>query len=256
MEEGLVQKLGNKPQENVSLLWDDHPLLILLIGGLVFVILVMAFAALGLLLMGLPNPASTFADIGSAFATIMLAALTGIYVVATKRLVQESQRSREHQEEMYSEEKNDEREHVRKALRTELGQIDYVEDLVEHWETEGYIPTEKKIPKESIPPAEHIPTRVFEAHIDDLGVLENEEATNILEYYQTIIYIKELIAEIRNGNTDTMNAHEALFGLMKKYETMRPQLIEMLDDKRKPEEVETETVLRTLDGTIKKKDGN
>lgn len=238
MSENHFEKLSTKPRENIGLLWDDHPLLVILIGGLVLVILAMAFAALGFLWKDMPSSANTYADIGSAFATIMLAVLTGIYVVSTKHLVGESQKSREHQEQMYKQEKEDKREHVRNALKTELNQIDYMDGLIEDWESKSYAPPDEKIPKNMIPPAEHIPTRVFEAHIDDLGALNNSEAAKILEYYHINGYIKSLISEIRSQNTDSMNAHEALFGLMKKYETMRPQLIEMLNDKREPEAVD------------------
>lgn len=170
--------------------------------------------------------------IGNLF--VLLAALIGVggsYVVYQKR-------------------RNDEIKNLRSALKAEIKQMSYLGQLPEDWKSDGYVPPEHDIPTELVPPPDHISTTVYEENASKLGYLSSEETQKIVEFYGMISYIKSLMGLIRDENPDSMHPDEALYALLKKYNGMREDLIQMLDGDIEPDEVEPTPVIRTLKGRV------
>lgn len=151
---------------------------------------------------------------------------------------------------IYQKRRKDEVKNLKSALKAEIDQMSYLGQLPEDWASEGYVPREKKIPTELVPPPEHISTTVYEENASELGYLSAEETQKIVEFYGMISYIKSLMTLIREENPDSMHPHEALYGLLKRYGGMREDLIKMLDGDLDPSDVEPTLVIRKLDGRV------
>lgn len=151
---------------------------------------------------------------------------------------------------VYRKRRRDEAKNLRSALKAEIEQMSYLEQLPDDWESAGYAPRENEIPPELVPPPEHISTTVYEENASKLGYLPAEETQRIVEFYGMITYIKSLMELIREEEPESMHPHEALYGLLKRYGGMREDLIRMLDGDLNPSEVEPTPVIRKLDGRV------
>lgn len=101
-----LQQIIRKPHKNIALLWEDHPVLVLASTILTATIIGITIYAVYNLTQGRIYNSSTYIDISSSLATILLAALTGAYVVSLK---EENRKNREHREDFYNKKQIDQK---------------------------------------------------------------------------------------------------------------------------------------------------
>lgn len=178
MVESKYNKIIDKPRKNIALLWEGHPMLVL--GGAILttVIIGTTIYAAYLLTQGNVNSASTYTNISSSLATILLAALTGVYVVSIK---DENRKNREHREDFYKEKRNNEKHKIRIALKSEIKNMDSIRTWKKR-DTEGSLPT-----------TNFVSTTVYDSNSDKIGLLTAAETQAIVELYSFIHIVEGII---------------------------------------------------------------
>jgi hypothetical protein len=122
------------------------------------------------------------------------------------------------------------RDRLRRAIIAELKKQD-LEQIVESLQTDeiGDVDTEDsedyRVNPSDLPPADSIPTSIYEGNTGNLGTLPAEEVSVVVEYYSTLLTLKSIIRAIRNDETvlsaDKKELYEELPGL----ESDRSQLL-------------------------------
>lgn len=111
------------------------------------------------------------------------------------------------------------RNRLRRAMIVELEKQD-LERIVESLQTDGTrdVDTEdsEKYPVDpsDLPPADSIPTSIYEGNTGNLGTLPAEEVSEVVEYYSTLLTLKSIIRAIRSDESvlsaDKKELHEKL----------------------------------------------
>lgn len=144
-------------------------------------------------------PLSEFASAASAFATILLAILTAGYVILTKRLVDETRKSRQDEINRARERREQEKLKLRRAINKEirsgimvlqeLGQVadfnrlsDEI-DIPDSIERDTLDTNSGNLTLIDQPLYSLIPRTVYENNSGDLGLLSDVEVELIVEYY-------------------------------------------------------------------------
>lgn len=108
---------------------------------------------------------------------------------------------------------------LRRAIIAELEKQD-LERIVESLQTDGTgdVDTEDSeeypVGPSDLPPADSIPTSIYEGNAGNLGTLPAEEVSVVVEYYSSLLSLKSIIRAIRNDESvlsaDKKELHEEL----------------------------------------------
>jgi len=197
-------KVITKPYENTKLFLTDHPALSVIFFGLIILILYLVVQSfLSLLNEGGINPDS-YASLASALASVLLAGLTGVYVVSLKN---QNQMIDDQHEQDFKRQK----ESLRKGLIYEIKS--FPESKVD---TMDYDDT-KHI-------ADFAPKTIFQNNANQIGILTDKEVEAVTAYYTELSTYEEYIAKY--------SSREAGGNLREEAETViksKQQAIEILE---------------------------
>lgn len=125
------------------------------------------------------------------------------------------------------------RDRLRRAIIAELEKQD-LERIVESLQTDGTgdVDTEDSedypVDPSDLPPADSVPSSIYEGNAGNLGTLPAEEVSEVVEYYSSLLTLKSIIRAIRNEQSvlsaDKKELHEELPDL----ESDRNQLLTTL----------------------------
>lgn len=111
------------------------------------------------------------------------------------------------------------RDRLRRAIIAELEKQD-LERIVESLQTDGLgdVDTEDSeeypVGPSDLPPADSIPTSIYEGNAGNLGTLPAEEVSEVVEYYSSLLTLKSIIRAIRNDESvlsaDKKELHDEL----------------------------------------------
>ncbi|TQQ81381.1 hypothetical protein [Halonotius roseus] len=139
---------------------------------------------------------------------------------------------------------------IKAALKAELRQMQYIDELPDDWKSSEKVSSDGQIPIEMIPPAEHISTTIYNENASELGKLDADEVEKLVEFYGNIEYVKSLITDIRENKPESENPYEGLWVLLISYRGMRKDLIQMLDGDLEPENVNSSQVIKKVGGEL------
>jgi len=164
--------------ENIRFLGKDHPFIAIIASILSVVILILSIITMKLLYTGQIGLASNVASLTSALATVLLAALTAIYVVSSKT---QNRMIRKHQ--------NDELQRQLQSLRK--GLLYEIKSLSEaRIQNTDYDDTKYT--------GDFAPKTVFQRNADQIGMLTEDEVESITEYYQNLTEFEEYLHAYSN----------------------------------------------------------
>lgn len=170
--------LTKRPLRNIIILGKDHPGILILSSFLVIGIIFLGGWSIWLLSNGETNQASDIASITSALATVLLAALTAVYVVSLKT------RNR-----MIKQHRKDELERkldsLRKGLLYEIRSLS--ESRIKNMEYDDTKYVEN-----------FAPTSIYERNAEQIGMLTDEEVEAVTEYYQLLSEFEEYLHAYSN----------------------------------------------------------
>jgi len=146
--------------------------------------------------------------------------------------------------------KQEEIDAIKAALKSELKQMQYIDELPDDWKSSEKVTSDGQIPIEMIPPAEHISTTIYNENASELGKLQADEVEKLVEFYGNIEYVKSLITDIRKNEPESENPYEGLWALLISYRGMRKDLIQMLDGDLEPENVNSSQVIKKFGGEL------
>lgn len=129
--------------------------------------------------MGNLDRASSYTTFTSGLATVLLVGLTGWYAVQTRRMVTETRQSREQEQEEYERRRRREITSLRRALYEEIRAIRGLDEFADEYE-----------PSKSVAGFQ-VPTAVYRANAQKLGLLSEEEADLVVEYYSRVEFVQE-----------------------------------------------------------------
>ncbi|MFK8214638.1 hypothetical protein [Haloferax volcanii] len=139
---------------------------------------------------------------------------------------------------IYQRKESNNAEKLRTALRAELEQMQSLENLPNSWEENDIDPHSEKIPEKYMPPSAHVSTAIYESNVGNLGRLNNEEMKAIVDFYSVVIYVKEVMDIIHDGQDLPQKAHTTVHEYLKQYASVRQGLMDYLDGKKELSEIE------------------
>lgn len=202
-------RLLRQPLRNIEILWTNHPFILISSGVLVIVILLFALLSMNLFLNGETSAASDVASLTSAFATILLAALTAAYVVSSKILVNENKKLREHREEEISREL----ESLRRGLLFEIDELSESRIQSLDYDDTKYI-------------SDIAPKTIFQRNADRIGMLTNEEVEAVMAYHHHLSNFEEYLnaysnreggGNIKNESSELISSKNKAIESLKKH---------------------------------------
>lgn len=133
------------------------------------------------------------------------------------------------------------KQRIENGIRTEVEEMDCISSLKTDLESSDANPPSERIPAASLPNANEIPTKVFEANADEIVRLNQEAASKVISFYSDIQVYKELIADIKadeeraqqgdNGDRDyriPMDRHKELYDAKGELEEQRKEVLKLL----------------------------
>jgi hypothetical protein len=135
---------------------------------------------------------------------------------------------------LYRKQEREKRRRLEQILWSELDSMTVLETLPGHLESLDSPPTKEKIPPNALPPADAIPTAVYEDSISDLSRLNEETAQKIVSFYTDLLRHKAVIREIHTEYEDgedpvPMSDHKRLYDEIGELKETRDKLLECLE---------------------------
>lgn len=93
-----------------------------------------------------------------------------------------------------------ERIKLKKAIQAEVGGMDGLISCKRALRNREAKPSERAITPKEVPSPGTIPTQVYEANIDRIGLLKSEDLGKVVRFYTDVLYYKTIIGDIREGN--------------------------------------------------------
>lgn len=117
---------------------------------------------------------------------------------------------------------------IAELKKQDLGRI--VESLQTDEASDVDIENSENYPIEpsDLPPADSIPTIIYEANAGNLGTLPEKEVTKIVEYYSSLLVLKSIIRAIRNEDSVLSADKKELYEKLPAMETDKEQLLTTL----------------------------
>lgn len=164
----------------------------------------MAGIAILAAILGLFGISSQLSSLAAALATILLVSLTAQYAEQTQKLVEENKKDRELRRNERQEDRNRELDSLRRALREEIGKVQYFDDL-----REDYRPSQSVVGIAS-------PSTIYESNASKIGLLTDDEIDNIVEYYTRLERVSKFMDAQRKVDTSfekgTMDKFSTVIG--------------------------------------------
>ena len=88
------------------------------------------------------------------------------------------------------------------AFQTELKQLSHLDKLPTRFKELEKPPTKEKIPKDTVPAADSLPTKVYESNISDISRLDPELTERLVDFYSLLIRHKATIREIHQDHPE------------------------------------------------------
>jgi len=112
---------------------------------------------------------------------------------------------------LYKKRRKDSRLKLKRALASELEQMDQIPVTAENLENLSNEPPESRLTASLVPPAETFPTTVYEENAPELGLLEEETLDEVVNFYTKLIQHKGIIQGVRSDPEDVpMPDHEKI----------------------------------------------
>lgn len=92
-----------------------------------------------------------------------------------------------------------ERWKLKKSLKSEIKEMSGLERCKQAMQNRNRKPSNENLKPEEIPPEGSIPTNIFEANVQRLGLLKSKDLENVVGFYSRVLYYKSIIKEIRSG---------------------------------------------------------
>ena len=124
---------------------------------------------------------------------------------------------------------------LRRALVAELEQQDLDRVLKAVNASEAAVPPGESrespdLDPSELPPAGTLPTQIYVANTDSLGILSEDVVTDIVEYYSSLLTQKAIIQAIRSGEGAVAADQKELRDTLPSLENKRTDLVESLND--------------------------
>lgn len=123
--------------------------------------------------------ATGFASFTSGLATVLLVVITGWYALQTSHMVREMKQSREQERQENKLSRRREVNSLRRALYEEISKIENLEEFAENYSTATSIV------------GFQVPMTVYRANAGKIGLLSEEEADHVVEYYARVEIIQD-----------------------------------------------------------------
>jgi hypothetical protein len=136
---------------------------------------------------------------------------------------------------LYEKRKSDNRAKLKRALAFEIREMD-LEETVDTLESINDPPPQTRLNEAQIPPADALPTTVYESNTGDLGLLDESEIDEVVDFYTTIIKYKSVIRAIREDPDEApMPDHETLVNQISDISERQDELLGLLGYAQNPE---------------------
>ena len=160
------------------------------------------------------DKASSYASFTSGLATVLLVVLTGWYAIQTGRMVRETRRSREQERQENERQRRREVNSLRQALHEEISKIENLNEFAEDYRTSTSVI------------GFQVPMTVYRANADKIGLLSEEEADHVVEYYGRVEIIQERMELQRE--LDTTVGMDVVTEFFERVQAMLDLLLEMV----------------------------
>lgn len=123
---------------------------------------------------------------------------------------------------------------LRSAILTELEEQDLkriINSLEANTEIDSDTEEDYPIEPSDLPPADSIPTSIYEENAGNIGRLPKKETEEVVEYYTELLAQKSIIRAIRNGETVLSADKKELHERLPEMESNRTQLVTILEKK-------------------------
>ncbi|SFT09547.1 hypothetical protein [Halostagnicola kamekurae] len=144
------------------------------------------YELLGDMLMGDLQAADHLASILSAFATIVLVAVTGWYVSLTSNLVSQTEKQRQQERELEISRHETRKQNLRQAFLIELNEISSTLREIAKSGEDNQVTPNKYLDV-------LMPTIVYESNADQIGILTADEATSLTNIYTQLLHLRGLL---------------------------------------------------------------
>lgn len=131
---------------------------------------------------------------------------------------------------IYKKRRGDKKRALQSALKTEVQQMQSLENLSEELENLSTPPPAKPIPSSKLPPSGVFPTDLYEGNVQSLGLLDDGVQDDIVEFYSGVLNQKALIQGIRGEEAIPEADHKDLYETVPELVDQRNQLLSRLGD--------------------------
>lgn len=129
---------------------------------------------------------------------------------------------------LYVKRKADNREKLKRALAFEIREME-LEETADTLDGISNPPPQTRLTASQIPPADAFPTTVYESNTGDLGLLDETEINEVVDFYTTMIRYKSIIRAIREDPQGApMPDHETLVNRLSETSEQQDNLLELL----------------------------
>jgi len=130
---------------------------------------------------------------------------------------------------LYKKRRRDSRVKLKRALATELEQMDQIPVTADNLQNLSNEPPESRLTSSSVPPAETFPTTIYEENAKELGSLEEDTLDEVVNFYTKLIQYKGIIQGVRRDHEDVpMPDHEKIADEFPELVDRRESLISQL----------------------------
>lgn len=88
---------------------------------------------------------------------------------------------------------------LKRAIKAEVSSMRGLKNCSDSMATRGSSPSSSDITPSEVPPAGTIPTIIFEANVNRIGVLRWKDLSRLVEFYSDALHYKSIINAIRSG---------------------------------------------------------
>lgn len=88
---------------------------------------------------------------------------------------------------------------LKKSLKSEIESMKGLENCKNSMNSRQSAPSDKPLSPSDVPPEGSIPTTIYEANVERLGLLRRSDLQKIVEFYSDVLHYKATITAIRSG---------------------------------------------------------